>query len=104
MDKENNNGPVDFSRFMEELEKKRRFHTGKGADFSAETADLSIKAAQHAGDVVPFYDRKQAKQVVLDSFPELPEDKADDVGSMLHLVVKDLTGESRETEEEPDKY
>lgn len=82
--------PVEFIKFLDELEKERDFYVKEGIPSKAQIADLSLQVAEKTGDVIPFTDRKRAKQVVLDTFPELPEERVEDVGKMLHVVVRDL--------------
>lgn len=95
-----NMSPVEFSKFLDELEKEYHHYVNQGTQEKAQIADISMQVAQKTGDLLPFYDRKKAKQVVMDTFPNLPEDNAEDVGEMLHLVIKDLTKEEVEPEKE----
>jgi|HigsolmetaAR206D_1030411.scaffolds.fasta_scaffold00120_4 hypothetical protein len=82
--------PVAFLDFLQELESERQYHANGGTRYRQKTAELSLNVAKRLGRVDAFYNRHQARAIVRNSFPDLPEDRIEDVAKMLSVIAQDL--------------
>jgi len=82
--------PVAFLDFIQELETEMRYHANGGTRYRQKTAELSLEVAKRFGRVDVFYNRDQARDIVRNSFPDLPLERIEDVAKMLSVIAQDL--------------
>lgn len=86
----NHKPELTFTPFVQELQKECDYHANGGTSYRKRSADISLQVAKQVGEVVPFLNRDMAKQHVSNVFPNLDQDRANDVAKMLNVIAREL--------------
>lgn len=81
---------VPFSAFVEKLQQQYDYLLEGGTSYRQRTAELALEVARKVGNVNPFYDNDDARELVNQLFPELNLHRSEDVAKMLRVVVNRL--------------
>lgn len=81
---------VSFKDFIEKLQQQYDYLLEGGTSYRQRTAELALEVARKVDSVSPFYDNNEAREAVIQLYPDLDVDRREDVAKMLRVVVNRL--------------
>jgi hypothetical protein len=79
-----------FDDFLNEIRKEVNYHSEGGTSYRQKTSELSLVVASKVGRITPFFDRKNARQIVIGMVPDADKNEVEDVTKMLQVVAREL--------------
>lgn len=88
-----------YANFYDSLEKEYKYLSHGGTNYRVKTAELSLAVAKRYTQLQPFLNRTTARVEVRKHFPEMDEERLNDVSKMLVVNAKEVDFKARQTPE-----
>lgn len=90
---------VTKKEFVKELEDELAYHLDGGTSYRQDTTRYSLSIAQSLPDIAILFDREYTVEKVKEFYPNMDEDRLQDVSKMLNVIVRDLHNKKNMDEE-----
>lgn len=81
---------VSFEEFYKELKKEYQYQKDGGTSYRLSSVSLALVTAIETNSVNEFLDIDDAKHMVSNLLPTIPNEKVEDVARLLHMVASDI--------------
>lgn len=88
-----------YVEFYRLLEKQYEYLYNGGTDYRIKTAELSLDVAKKYNQIQPFLDMENAKIEVKKHFPNIDEERLNDVSKMLYANAREVNLKSKQPPE-----
>lgn len=94
---------VTKEEFVKELEDELAYHLDGGTSYRQDTTRYSLDIANSLPDTSLIFDREKTYDKVKEFYPDMDEERLQDVSKMLNVIVRDLYSK-KNLDEETKRY